>query len=187
MHQHVGDDAEEDTVGDGVAERHHDDGDERRDGLAVVVPVDAGDGRHHHHTDQHEGGSRRSAGDGEEDRAEQEGQAEADGHGEGRKTGAAAFTDTRGALDIGRGRGGTEAGTGDGSDGICIFSRGKVWLNFSLLKKVTVNEKAGKGFIVGDIHQQLHTGTMKYTFIHTNLEELVWQKALQSNPCQRNT
>ena len=67
--EHVGDDTQQDTVGNAVGQRHHDDGDEGGNGLAIVVPVDALDGRHHHHAHDDEGGSGSGAGNGQEQRA----------------------------------------------------------------------------------------------------------------------
>ena len=58
----VGNDTAQDAVGDAVGERHHDDGDERRDCLGIVVEVDVLDRSEHEQTndDEHRcGGSRR--------------------------------------------------------------------------------------------------------------------------------
>ena len=77
--ENIGDDTEEDTVRDAVCKRHHDEGDESGDCLAVVVPVDCLHGRHHHHTNDDEGGSGCCAGDCQEDRAQEQGQCKEDG------------------------------------------------------------------------------------------------------------
>ena len=118
VHHDIGDDADQDTVGDRVRERHEGDRQERRDAAAVVLPVDAGHGRHHHDADDDQGRGGRGARDREEDRREEQREAEADGDREGGEAGAAAVADAGGAFDVSRGRRGAEAGAGDGRDGV---------------------------------------------------------------------
>lgn len=64
-------DAGDEAVGDAVGEGHGDDGDEGRDGVAEIPPVDVGRRRHHHRAHQDQHAARRPGRDGREYRREE--------------------------------------------------------------------------------------------------------------------
>ena len=89
-----------DAVGDRVGERHHDDGQERRDRDLVVAPVDRADLGHHQEADDDQRRGRGLERDDRDQRREEHGQQEQDaGHDRG-EAGARAFADARRALDV---------------------------------------------------------------------------------------
>ncbi len=98
--EHVGHEAGTDPVGDGVGERHQDDGEERRDGDLGVLPVDVRHLLHHQEADQHERRYSSLARDdvhhGGEEHREQEQQA----GDHARETSAGTLADTRCRLDV---------------------------------------------------------------------------------------
>ena len=106
----IGDEAEGQTVGDGVGERHHQRGDDCRYGFGGFIPL------HFRQVTQHQAGHeqqrRRSGIAGHhtgQRRDEQAGQ-EQHGNRESRQTGTAAGLHTGSALHIGGGAGGTQDG-----------------------------------------------------------------------------
>ena len=74
MAKHIGDDTNKDSVADAVCQRNGDEGQEGRNGLTIVIPMNAGYGRHHHYTHNDKGGRSCCAGDSQEDGAEEQSQ-----------------------------------------------------------------------------------------------------------------
>mmetsp|Transcript_11244 Transcript_11244/g.38326 ORF Transcript_11244/g.38326 Transcript_11244/m.38326 type:complete len:281 (-) Transcript_11244:960-1802(-) len=100
LDEEVGKEARHNPVGDGVGERHHGDGQVRREGLGEVVPVHGGCRGHHEGADddQRRGrGRRRNCG---EDRDEEYGEDKIGGDHEGREARAAALCDARAGLVV---------------------------------------------------------------------------------------
>jgi hypothetical protein len=95
----VRDDARDEAVGDAVRERHHGDGQERRDGVAHVVPVDFGGGLDHHGADDDERAAGGPGRDGSKDGREEDGDEEAEAGGDGCEACGAAFGDARAGFD----------------------------------------------------------------------------------------
>ncbi len=114
LHQHIHDQPQHDAVADAVAQRHEDHGDEGRDGVGIVEPVDLGHAAAHHHAHHHEGRSDGGIGDGKEQRTEEQGERETHGDDKGGESGSSALSHASGALHIGRGGRGAHAGTSRG-------------------------------------------------------------------------
>lgn len=113
----VGDNAANETVGDGVGEGHDGEGDECRDGVTGVAPVNHRRGLAHHGADDDEGAASGPGWDGGEDRGEEDGDEEADARSDGGKTGFAAFGDSSTGFDKGSYRGEAEQGADCDAEG----------------------------------------------------------------------
>lgn len=116
---HVGDYTTENTIGDAISQRHHDDGNECRYRLGIVVEVDVLDWRHHKQTydEQHRGGGCRR--NGKEDRSKEQRYDEANGGREGCETGTAAQRYTRRTLYVCGGGTCTYACARNGGNSVC--------------------------------------------------------------------
>lgn len=115
---HVGDDTTQNAVGDAIRERHHDDRDEGRDRLGVVVQLDVFDGRQHEQSHDDEHGSRGSRRDGQEQRREEQRHHEAERRRQRREARAATLRHASGTLHVGRGGACAQAGARHGGYGI---------------------------------------------------------------------
>lgn len=116
---HVGDYTTENTIGDAISQRHHDDGDECRYRLGIVVEVDVLDWRHHKQTydEQHKGGG--CCRNGKEDRSKEQRYDEANGSREGCETGTSAQCYTRRTLYVCGGGTCTYACARNGGNSVC--------------------------------------------------------------------
>lgn len=106
------------TVGNGVGKGHERNGEESRNGIAQVAPVDLSNGLHHHGTDQNQhaaSGPRRDRG---KDGSKEDGDEEADTGHHGSETSLATFRDTSTGLDKGGDWGSTEQSTNGDADGV---------------------------------------------------------------------
>ena len=113
----VGNDATDETVGNGVGERHDGEGDERGDGVARVAPVNCGSGLAHHGADDDEGAAGGPGRDGREDRGEEDGDEEAEARDYGGDTSFAAFGDAGTGFDEGGYGGQAKEGTDCDAEG----------------------------------------------------------------------
>lgn len=82
--------ARDEAVGDAVGERHGDNGDEGRDRVAHVLPVDVDSRGHHHRAYQYQNAARGPRRDGGEDGREEDGYEKADARRHGCQAGASA-------------------------------------------------------------------------------------------------
>jgi len=120
IEHHIGDDAQADALGDGVEQRHGDDGNVGRDGFAQVVVVEAdlrdrADHQEAHHDQRRRGGK---GGNGGEQRREQGTQQEEKACHQRRQTGTSARADAGGRFHKGRHRGGAQHRADGGADSI---------------------------------------------------------------------
>src|SRR5690606_33045071 len=117
LDEDVGEEAGADAVGDGVGEGHHGDGEERRDGDLVAVPLDVLDLRHHQEADGDQGGGGGLERDDGEQRGEEQREPEQRAGDQVGEAGAGALADAGRRLDVGgrRGGGGGAARDGRGS------------------------------------------------------------------------
>ena len=113
----IGDDAADEAVGDGVGEGHDGEGDEGRDGVAGVAPVNCGRGLAHHRADDDEGAAGGPGRDGGEDRGEEYGNEEADARDDGGDASLAAFGDAGTGFDEGGYGGEAEEGADCDAEG----------------------------------------------------------------------
>lgn len=87
------------TIGDRVSEWHEGNGEESRDGVTHVPPVDLGDSLHHHGTDQDEHTASSPGRDRSEDWSKEDGNEEANTGDTGSETSLATFRDASTRLD----------------------------------------------------------------------------------------
>ena len=120
LDERVGDEAEADTIGDGVGKRHHGDRQEARYGNLNVLPVDVGRVAKHQHANDNERRRGRSAGDDASDGAEEERcKNEQDADDNTGQAGAAAFADACRAFNESGHSGSAEDCAANGRDGVC--------------------------------------------------------------------
>jgi len=124
FNNNIGDEAECNTIGDAVAERHDSDGKEGGECILNVVPCNLGNTLHHQHTDDNESGSGSGTGNQAGDRSKNESEDEENTNGSGGKTGAAALGDTSRGFNISGNSGGTEAGACAGGNSVSDKSLG---------------------------------------------------------------
>ena len=111
----VGDEAGGDAVADRVRERHEHGGEERRNRLGDVAPLDLLEAGGHHAADDDQHAGRRCGRHRGDHRGQEDRQRKADGHDHGGQAGAAARRDARGRLDVGGGvRGAADRADGGG-------------------------------------------------------------------------
>ena len=119
LYDTVGDETEGDSVGNTVAQRHEQSGEESRNRFGEVIPFDFLESRSHHDTNYNQRGSSGSG----RNRADKGGQECADGKTDGDhyagQAGASAGADTGSTLHKGGGVGGTEDGTDGSCNGVC--------------------------------------------------------------------
>ena len=115
----IRDNATEDTVGDAVCKRHHDDGDESRDSFGIVVEVDVLYRRQHEQANDYQYGSCGSSRNREEQRSEEQSHGKANSCREGCKTCTTALGYTRSTLDVGCCGTCAQACASHSGDGVC--------------------------------------------------------------------
>ena len=140
----VGAHAGNQAVSDGVAKGHDGDGDEGRDGVAQVGPVDLDDGADHHGADQDEHAARGPGRDGGEDGREEDGDEEAEPRRHGRQARLAALADARAGLDEGGHGGRAEEGADGDGDGVDHVSMQESELSISQERDWTEQEGGGE-------------------------------------------
>ena len=120
VEHHVGDNAKADTLRNGVAHGHGNDGDVGRNGFpkVVVVKTDFGDRADHQKAHHDQGRSGGEGGDGGEEGGKQGAQKEEQSRNQGGETGAPPGADTRRRFHEGGHGGGTHHSTGGGADGV---------------------------------------------------------------------
>ena len=118
LHDAVGNEAERDTIGNAVAQRHEQSCEERGNRFREVLPVDLLKGGGHHHANHNE----RRSGSRHGNRADKGGKEGADGKADGNhnagQAGTAAGADAGSTFNIGGGVGGTEDGADGGGGGV---------------------------------------------------------------------
>ena len=113
-----GNEAGADAVGDRVGERHQDEGEERRNGDAPVVPVDLADLGDHHETDDHQGrGDCLERHQVDQRGQEHRGDEQQAGH-DGGQAGARALADAGAGFDVDLVGGRRGAAADDGAQGV---------------------------------------------------------------------
>ena len=120
----VAHDTSDQTVRDGVRERHEHESDESWDGIAGVVPVDGCHTTHHHAADKDQSTTSRPRWDGSEDGCKEQGDEEADTCSHGCEAGTTTFLDTRTRLDESSDRRGAEKGADGDGEGISAVGDG---------------------------------------------------------------
>ncbi|KND92520.1 hypothetical protein TOPH_02772 [Tolypocladium ophioglossoides CBS 100239] len=111
-------DTTDEAVGDGEGKGHEGDGEEGRDGVAHVLPVDLSDGAGHHGADEDEDAAGGPGRDGGEDGSEEDGDEEADAGDHGGHARFAALGDASTGLDEGGDGGHAEDGADGDADGV---------------------------------------------------------------------
>mmetsp|Transcript_14374 Transcript_14374/g.33230 ORF Transcript_14374/g.33230 Transcript_14374/m.33230 type:complete len:286 (+) Transcript_14374:190-1047(+) len=109
LHERPGEEASEDAVRDRVRQRHQRDGDESRDRLAEVVPVDIDEAAHHHGPDDDQRRAGRPRGHGGEEGSEEDRDEEVQGDDNRSEARAPTLGNAGGRLDVGGDGGGAEA------------------------------------------------------------------------------
>src|SRR5690606_27970140 len=126
LQRRVGQEAQGDAVGDGEGQRHHHHGNDRRDGIGVVLPVDVRHAAHHQHRDidQRTGGG--AGGNHAGQRGEEHGGQEQQTDGDGGEPGAATGGHARGTLYVAGDWRATDEGTDDTRGTVGLQRAGKV-------------------------------------------------------------